>query len=134
METEQSLSAVECIQTRDPSCSAWVIYSCGVLSLPESLHMLMVRGHSQLQVQEDVTQTPLGQTLSSHLLQWWQAGLEDCFDHSYSFLSSICSHSPPLDMDLDIFCSVSGSHDIPFPPIYYYVHMGGPGLPLEHLL
>lgn len=49
METEQSLSAVECIQSRDPSCSAWVLYSCGILPLTEGLHVLGVP--AQLQVQ-----------------------------------------------------------------------------------
>lgn len=37
-------------------------------------------------------------------------------------------------VDLDTFCSLSGSHDTPFLYFYYYLHMGRPGLPLEHLL
>lgn len=45
-------------------------------------------GEGELRFREDVTQTALDQTLSSHLLQCWQAGLDDCFAHSYSGVST----------------------------------------------
>lgn len=86
----------------------------------------------------DVAQIPLGLTLSSHLLQWWQAELDDCSVPSYSGVSTL----PQFDLlmfhhhwaDLGNSCSVSGSHDTPFLFFYYFLHMGGPDLPLEHLL
>lgn len=73
METEQSPSAVECIQSGDPS------YSCGVLPLTENLHVLDGEGELTAAGAGGMLQTPLGQTSSSHLLQWWQAGLDFFF-------------------------------------------------------
>lgn len=86
----------------------------------------------------DVTQTPLSQTMSSHLLQWWQA-LDGwllwplLLWHIYPCSVWFAYVSPPLGW-FGYFISVSGSHDSPFLSFYYYLHMGGPGLSLEHLL